>query len=65
MHDRPLRRGMLLGAPLSYALGLCLYGGLGYWAAGTAGCIIGCVIATIFAIVGLRAGLRLVRAFEG
>lgn len=49
-----LRRGAFMGAPVGYALGLAVYAGIGYWAAGAAGAIAGVLIATAFAAVGLR-----------
>jgi hypothetical protein len=55
-----LRRGVLLGAPIGYLTGLAFYGGIGFWAAGTAGLWIGCAVATVFAVVGLRLCLRYV-----
>jgi len=57
-----LRRGVLLGAPIGYATGLALYGGIGYWLAGTTGLWFGCAISTAFAVVGLRLYLRYVEA---
>jgi hypothetical protein len=55
-----LRRGILMGAPLGYALGLALYGGIGLWGWGTTGLLVGCAIATAFAAIGLHLCLRYV-----
>ena len=57
-----LRRGILLGAPLGYALGLAIYGGIGLAVAGQTGLYVGCAIATGFAVAGLRLCLRYVEA---
>jgi hypothetical protein len=57
-----LRRGVLLGAPVGYLTGLALYGGIGYWLAGTTGLWVGCAVATAFAVAGLRLCLRYVEA---
>ena len=57
-----LRRGILLGAPLGYALGLALYGGIGLAVAGQTGLYVGCAIATAFAAAGLAVCLRYVEA---
>jgi hypothetical protein len=55
-----LRRGILMGAPVGYATGLALYGGIGYWMAGSTGLLVGCAIATFFAAIGLHLCLRYV-----
>ena len=57
-----LRRGLLMGAPLGYAIGLATYGGIGHAVAGTTGLWVGVVIATLFAVFGLRMCLRYVEA---
>ena len=57
-----LRRGALLGAPLGYALGLLIYGGIGYLVAGQSGLLVGCLIATAFAALGLHLILRYIKA---
>lgn len=56
-----LTRGVLLGAPIGYAAGLAIYGGIGYLVAGQTGLAVGCVIATGFAAAGLIICLRFVR----
>jgi hypothetical protein len=58
-----LQRGVLLGAPLGYLIGLAVYGGIGYLVAGQTGLAVGAVIATAFAVAGLVICLRFVRAF--
>lgn len=55
-----LTRGILLGAPLGYLVGLAVYGGIGYWIAGQAGLVVGTAIATAFAVAGLTLCLRFV-----
>lgn len=57
-----LTRGVLMGAPLGYTIGLAVYGGIGYLVAGISGLAIGTVIATAFAVAGLILCLRFVRA---
>jgi len=57
-----LTRGVLLGAPIGYAIGLLTYGGIGYLVAGQTGLIVGSVIATAFAVAGLILCLRFVEA---
>lgn len=57
-----LRRGVLLGAPIGYALGLAIYGGIGLAVAGQTGLYVGCAIATGFAVAGLTICLRYVEA---
>jgi hypothetical protein len=57
-----LQRGVLLGAPIGYAIGLAVYGGIGYLVAGQTGLAIGAVIATAFAAAGLVICLRFVQA---
>jgi hypothetical protein len=53
-----LRRGIFMGVPVGYATGLALYGGIGYWIAGSTGLLVGCAIATSFAAIGLHLCLR-------
>ena len=57
-----LRKGIFIGAPVGYATGIALYGGLGYWIAGSTGFFVGLAIATVFAVAGLTICLRLVNA---
>jgi hypothetical protein len=57
-----LRRGVFMGVPVGYATGLTLYGGIGYWIAGSTGLLVGCAIATVFAAIGLHLCLRYVEA---
>jgi hypothetical protein len=63
--DRPLRRGILLGAPIGYLAGAALYSSIGYLVAGTPGLLVGLALATLFAAIGLRLCLRFARAWEG
>lgn len=58
--SNPFVRGVLLGAPLGYATGLLLYGGIGWLVAGSTGLWVGCGIATAFALAGLYLCLRFV-----
>lgn len=57
-----LTRGVLMGAPIGYAMGLLVYGSLGYWIAGPSGLAVGAIVATAFAVAGLHLCLRFVRA---
>lgn len=59
-----LNRAFLLGAPLGLATGCLLYGGLGFWIAGTTGLYVGLVIAAIFAIAGGIVGWRYLQALH-
>lgn len=59
-----LTRGVLLGAPIGYAIGLAIYGGIGYLVAGIPGLAVGAVIATAFAVAGLVICLRFVRSIS-
>lgn len=54
-----------MGAPLGYALGLAVYGGIGHLVAGATGLWVGMALATLFAAVGLHLCLRFVQAVEG
>lgn len=47
-----LNRGIILGAPVGLVVGALVYGGIGYWIAGTTGLTIGLIICSIFATIG-------------
>lgn len=63
--DRPLRRGILLGAPIGALSGAALYGSIGRLLAGTPGLCAGLALATAFTAIGLHLCLRFARAWEG
>jgi hypothetical protein len=43
-----LQRGVLMGAPLGYAIGLLTYGGIGYLVAGQTGLLVRAQIVAVF-----------------